>query len=202
VSFNIHTRSLVRLCRVAALSCVAVLAGGGVASASCPSQVVSTPFAQWGDGSDYFLVPGGSFEGTADTVGWEESNASLTAGNEPFNVGGSGDSQSLVIDGGGSATSPEFCVDKSMSALRFFAQQTAGGSDLRVEALVQTPRGVHEVDVADLADGSMPSWAPTAPIAGDTSTLQDFIVVAFRFEVPADGSWQIDDVYVDPYRSG
>jgi hypothetical protein len=199
---DIHSRVLVRLCRIAALSCAAVLAGGGVASAACPDQPVSTPFAQWGDGHDYFLIPGGSFEGTSDEVGWDLSGATLTAGNEPFNVGGSGDSQSLVVDSGGSATSPSFCVDSTMSDLRFFAQQTAGGSDLQIDALVQTPSGVREVRVGDLADGSTPSWAPTDPIDGNTAALRNSIVVALRFEVPADGSWQIDDVYVDPYRSG
>jgi hypothetical protein len=190
--------------RIAGLACLGVLASTGVAFASCPGQSVSTPFTQWGDTNSYFLVPGGSFEGTPDQVGWSLSGASLTPGNEPFYVDGSGDSQSLTISAGGSATSPYFCVDNTMSDLRFFAQEATAGSDLEVQALVQTDNGVQTVPVEDLADGSMPSWAPTQPV-GDTGALPDgdTLMVALEFSVPQSaGSWQIDDVYVDPYRSG
>ncbi len=200
--FIVYPRLLRAARRVAALTCLAVFAGGGVALASCPSQPVSTPFSQWGDSGNYFLLPGGSFEGTADQVGWDLVNAQLTSGTEPFNVNGTSDSQSLVINGGGTATSPYFCVDSSMSPLRFFAQQVSGGSDLEIEALVQTSRGVQTVPVAALADGSMSTWGPTQPIDGDTASITDSVMVALRFEVPTGGSWQIDDIYVDPYRSG
>jgi hypothetical protein len=174
-------------------------------SASCPIPPLSTPFAQWGDANSYYLAPGGSFEGTADHVGWTLSGATLTSGNEPFFVNGSGDSQSLTIAGGGTATSPYFCVDNTMASLRFFAKQAAVGSDLQVQALVQMGGGVQTVSVGDLADGSMPSWAPTQPIVGDTSGLPDgqMLNVALRFSVPASAaSWQVDDLFVDPYRSG
>ncbi len=190
--------------RIAALTCVVVFASTGVAFASCPSQPVTTPFTQWGDSSSYFLVPGGSFEGTPDQVGWTLSGASLTPGNEPFYVDASGDSQSLTIAAGGSATSPYFCVDNTMSNLRFFAQEATAGSDLQVQVLVQTPNGVQTYPIADLADGSISSWAPTNPI-GDAGNLPDGETwsVALEFSVPQSaGSWQIDDVYLDPYRSG
>jgi hypothetical protein len=200
----IHSRVRRAVVAIAALTCFGVFATTGVALASCPSQPVSSPFAQWGDSNDYFLVPGGSFEGTADQVGWSLTNASLTAGNEPFNVNGADDAQSLTINSGGTAISPYFCVDDSMSSLRFFAQEAAAGSDLRVRVLVQTPNGVSVVPVADLADGSMPSWAPTDSLGnGATLPSGSSLMVALRFRVPASsGSWQIDDIYVDPYRSG
>jgi len=204
LSSLIHLRVRALTCRVAALTCLCVLASAGVAFADCPAQSTSTPFSQWGDTNSYFLVPGGNFEGTPDQVGWTLSGASLTPGNEPFYVDGSGDSQSLTISAGGTATSPYFCVDNTMSDLRFFAQETTGGSDLLVQALVQTPNGVQTVPVEDLADGSMPSWAPTQPV-GDTGQLPDgdTVMVALQFSVPQSaGSWQLDDVYVDPYRSG
>ena len=191
--------------RVAALAFVGVLAVPGIALASCPTQPVSNPFSQWGDNNNYFLVPGGSFEGTADQVGWTLSGASLTQGNEPFYVDSSSDSQSLTISGGGSAISPFFCVDNTMGSFRFFAQQIEAGGGLHVYALVQTANGVQTVPVARLLDGSMPSWAPTQPITGDTENLSDdqTLQVALEFSVRAwSASWQIDDVYVDPYRSG
>jgi hypothetical protein len=196
---------------IAALAVLGSLAvpGGAFASnsllATCQTPPVSTPFSQWGDNNDYFLAPGGSFEGTADQVDWTLSNATLTSGNEPFLVNDSGDSQSLTIAGGGSATSPYFCVDNTMSSLRFFAQQVSAGGGLRVQALVQTSGGVTTEPLARLFDGSMPAWAPTDPIATDFSGLADgqTLTVALRFAVrSSSASWQIDDVHVDPYRSG
>lgn len=207
----IRPRLRIALAGTAALAAMAVFAAPGTAFASnsilasCPAQTLSTPFTQWGDTNSYYLVPGGSFEGTADQVGWTLSGASLTAGNEPFYVNSSSDSQSLTIDGGGSATSPYFCVDNTMSSLRFFAQEVTAGGDLQVQALVQTGSGVQSVSLADLADGSMPSWAPTQPIVGDTSGLPDGqeLQVALQFTVPSSSAaWQIDDVFVDPWRSG
>jgi len=92
-----------------------------------------------------------------------------------------------------------------MSSLRFFAQQAGGGTNLRVKALVQNADGsVTAVPVADLADGSMPAWAPTDPLGGSGHLpAGTSVMVALRFRAPvSSGSWQIDDIYVDPYRSG
>jgi uncharacterized membrane protein len=205
LSTFVRSRLRVTAVRIAALACLGLFVAPGVALASCPAPPVSTPFSQWGDTNSYFQIPGGSFEGTADQLGWTLSGASLTSGNESFFVNGSDDSQSLTIAGGGSATSPFFCVDNTMTSLRFFAQQVSAGAGLRVQALVQTSDGVKAVPVAHLLDGSTPAWAPTDPIAGDTSGLSDdqSLMVALQFTVRSSAaSWQIDDVYVDPYRSG
>jgi hypothetical protein len=201
----IHPRVRTSLGLVLGVTCGVFFAGAGAASASCSPQTLSSPFSQWGDTNSYFLVPGGSFEGTADQVGWTLDDATLTAGNEPFNVDDPSDDQSLTIDAGGSATSPYFCVDNTMSDLRMFAQQVSSGSDLQVRALVQTSDGVTAIPLAGLADGSMPDWAPTQPITGDTAGIPDgaSVMAALQFSVPgSDGAWELDDVYVDPWRSG
>lgn len=201
----IHPRVRRSLRRILAVGCGVFFAGTGAALASCPPQPLSTPFSQWGDANSYFLIPGGAFEGTPDQVGWSLSNASLTPGNEPFQVGGSSDQQSLTINAGGSATSPYFCVDNTMTDLRLFVQQVTTGSDLQVQALVQTRDGVRTMPVAHLADGSAPAWAPTDPIAGDTAAIPNgySVMVALQFVVPeSSGTWQLDDIYVDPWRSG
>jgi hypothetical protein len=206
LSSLVRPRVRVAIGRIAALAFLGLFAIPAAAFASCPASPVTTPFAQWGDSNNYFLLSGGSFEGTADQVGWTLSNASLTSGNEPFYVNDGGDTQSLTIDGGGFATSPFFCVDNTMTSLRFFAQQASAGAGLRVRALVQSADGgVNSVPIARLTDGSMSSWAPTDVIPGDTSGLSDdqTLMVALQFTVrPSAASWQIDDLYVDPYRSG
>jgi hypothetical protein len=200
----IHPRIRKAVGRVAALTCVAVFASTGAAFASCQTQSVSTPFAQFGDTSSYFLVPGGSFEGTAGQVGWSLSNAALTAGNEPFHVAGASDDQSLTINGGGSATSPTFCVDSTMPDLRFFAREVTPGSELQVQAVFQL--GHHQVawPLAMLKDGSMPAWGPVRQIGLHVGMLPGFvhIPIQLRLVVPGGGGWQVDDVYVDPFRLG
>jgi hypothetical protein len=205
LSMLIQRRVRKAVCRVITLTGCVVFGVTGVAFASCPAPDVSTPFSQWGDTNSYFLLPGGTFEGTADDVGWTLDNASLTPGNEPFNITSPSDSQSLTIDGGGSATSPFFCVDNTMSAMRFFAQQTVPGSELKIDALIQRSWGIKTISIAALTDGSITSWAPTDPITGGASSIpaNQTLMVALRFTVPSPGSsWQIDDVYIDPWRSG
>ena len=200
----IHPRVRKAAGRIAAMTCVAVFASTGAAFAACRPQQASTPFAHWGDTNNYFLVPGGSFEGSADQVGWSLTNASLTAGNEPFHVGGYADNQSLTIDSSGSGISPSFCEDNTMPYLRFFARQTAPGSDLIVEAV--SGLGGHQVasSLAVLRDKSMSSWGPVHHIGLQVRLPgMSRLPVTLRFVVPGGaGSWQIDDVYVDPFRLG
>ena len=212
MSSLVHTRLRVAVSRAAVLAVLGLFAAPGAAFASCPPPPVSTPFSQWGDTNSYFPLPGGSFEGTADQVGWSLSGASLTPGNERFFVNDSGDGQSLSIAGGGSATSPFFCVDNTMGSMRFFAQQQASGGDLRVQALVRTSRGVKTVPVGgcrrrlnvlrrlNVRPGRRRSRSPaTAPVCQTVG--RSWWRCSSRCPTRK-ASWQIDDIYVDPYRSG
>jgi hypothetical protein len=204
VPLVIHPRVRKTIGRIAALTCAAVFVSSGAAfAAQCPTQSAKQKFSKWGDSSDYFLVPGGSFEGTPDQVGWTLSGTTLTAGNEPWHISSTTDDQSLMIGGGGSATSPAFCVDSTMPRVRFFVRQTAPGSDLKIQGVVQTSRGSLSMTLADLPDGSVSSWAPVQITVATSRIPRGFSVdAAMRFVVPSSGSWQIDDVYVDPYRAG
>src|SRR5436305_7253622 len=98
---------------VASLGAVAVPAANAgvlVASApSCATEHLSQPFAGFGDSASYTPVPGGSFEsGSAD---WTLSGgAKVVTGNETYKVGGAGDSRSLSLPAGATATSPAICV--------------------------------------------------------------------------------------------
>lgn len=195
----IHPRVRKFAARVAALTCLAIFGGAGAAFAACPAQPVSTPFSHWGDDNLYFAVPGGTFQGTTDQLGWSLDNAGLTAGGP----GGPGD-QSLAIDAGGSATSSWFCVDNTMPSFRFFAKQLAPGSDLVVQGVVRLWGTTRTFTVADIPDGALTSWGLVEPIKVDTARLPAGVTlpVEVRFVVPGNGSWAIDDIYVDPYRLG
>jgi hypothetical protein len=148
------------------------------------------------------LVPQGSFE--SGTTGWTLKYASVVSGNEPFYVSSSKDSHSLSIAAGGYASSATACVDISKPILRFFTRSSGGSqTSLKVEVLYEDWAGkVHSASVASVAPGP---WAPTAKMQVTVSLLpllsNNRSPVQFRFTPIGSAGWQIDDVYVDPYRS-
>ena len=207
----IHPRVRKTIGRVAAMTCVAAFATTGTALACAPSPNVSPVFQQFGDTSSYFLAPGGSFNGPG-TGGWSLNNATLTPGGDPFNIGGPG-SQTLTISANGSAQSPSFCVDSTMPSFRFVTNEVAPGSDIRVDALYHVggpgsgpgvPNGNTTVTLTDIADGAYGStWAPVQPILFKALPAGTSASVSLKFSVPqSSGAWQIDDVFIDPYRMG
>ncbi len=179
---------------------VAVVALAPAARAACPAVPLSQPFKPWYDLAEYTLVPEGSFEGS--TNGWALSEARVVFGNEPFYVNSSRDVRSLEISAGGSATSPAVCTTALEPVLRFFAR-SSGSGELRIDAVFEGRLSgeFHYVQVGLIPP--MPVWGPTpqvAVVANLRPALPDEeLLVAFRL-TPLDGSsWQVDDVYLDPY---
>jgi hypothetical protein len=189
----------------AAAAALALFGGAGsAAAAACPAQPTTTPFAQWGDTSSYYLLQGGNFESA--TSGWSLSGAQIVAGSEPFDVTGQPASSSLRVSSGGSATSPVFCLDHTMPYFRFFAREAARGSDLKVSLVIVSSSVKQSTDaVADLADGSAGSWTPTARLSLANKLpvpTSGWVTAKLRFQARGRaGNWRIDDVYVDPYRT-
>jgi hypothetical protein len=166
----------------------------------CEGQATVQPFTPWLDPLNYVLLTNGSLE---STTGWTlTGGAKLVSGNEPWHVNSAGDSHSLSLPSGSSATAPPFCVTLLHPDLRFFAVNSGSAlSALEVDATttilglkVTTPVGV-------LLAGGI--WQPTLPLPfldGLLSLPQG--TVQFRFTPLGVGSgWQIDDIYVDPFKS-
>jgi hypothetical protein len=157
-------------------------------------------FSTFGDTANYALVPGGNFEGS--TAGWSLNGASVAQGNEPWQVGGASDSQSLNIPAGGSATSPVVCISSLFPKWRFFANAPQGGT-LHIYAQYTTSWGLSgQVWVANLYGSNYSSWQPTNALplgsvlpAGTTANVR----FVFTTDSWGGSAWNIDDVYVDPY---
>jgi hypothetical protein len=174
---------------------------------SCDDGPITQPFRQFGDSANYKLLQGGSFE--AGTAAWQLSGgAKIVSGNESYKVGGATHSQSLSLPSGGAAVSPFTCVGLGEPTLRLFAKRNSAllglVSTLNVQIQVKTSLGLSlwlPVLPGDLGGSS---WHPTAqmPLIANILPLSasDKTPVRFRFS-PLLGSWQIDDVYVDPYRT-
>jgi hypothetical protein len=196
---------LAAIAAIAATGALASPASAGILTASassCDDGALTQPFQAWGDRANYKLVGDGAFEPTA--TGWSlRGGARVVSGNEPWKVHGAGDSRSLVLPAGSSATTPAVCVGLAEPTLRFFAKKNRGLlSTLAVSVWVKTSLGL-EVPLpigVVLGNGS---WKPTQRMLIVANLLPllpgDRTPVAFTF-TPLLGEWQIDDVYVDPFR--
>jgi hypothetical protein len=188
----------------------AAAASGDEAVAPCSSHTFTRPFTPWLDIFSYTLAPGGNFE--AGGASWDlRGGASVVNGNEPYRVGGSGDSRALRLPGGASATSPKMCVNLLYPTMRFFAKGDAGlitgllTSRLKVEVVYTDLFGVERTApvIAVALNGT--GWEPSlpAPLLVNIGTILSHdgtADVAFRFTAVG-GSWSVDDVYVDPFRA-
>jgi hypothetical protein len=176
-------------------------AGVLVSSATdCATETLEQPFLRWADAASYSLAPGGNFE--AGAAGWAlRGGANVGAGNEPYNVHAAGESSSLALPAGGSATSPALCVGLDHPTLRLFTRGGSLLSALRVEVLFETSVGA--VVAAPVGVVTAGPWAPTLalPVVANLLPLlpNQRTAVAFRFTALG-GDWRIDDVYVDPWN--
>jgi hypothetical protein len=207
---NFSTRSAAALAAVTAMFVAVPVAFADVSSDD--SGLVGTQmaigcgyggtsvFAPWGDRHDYALLSGGDFENGAD--GWAlDGGAAVADGNEPFQVGGPADHQSLALPAGSSATSPTFCVSRREDTVRFFVRTDSGRkARLKVEALyTDVTRGKDSDRIVKLhADAT---WDATDRLSVDLPQARgrlDTANVALRFTPLDDNGFQVDDVYIDP----
>ena len=202
-------RLLAVACVVAGAAALPSTASAGLlvdAAPSCEEQTLSRPFTPWLDLAQYTPAPNGGFE--AGASGWALDDAQVVPGNEPFDIAGDGGTRSLHIAAGGSATSSAICVGIEHPSIRFMAKRTTGGlagllSSLRVEIIYENNLGLLETLPIGLVLGST-SWAPTSPFLMVANLLPllsgEMTPVAFRFTPQGPSAWQVDGVFVDPWR--
>jgi hypothetical protein len=198
----------VALCALApAAPANASLLGGVLPGLVSPSDTPATcdtsasqPFARWGDSRHYVLVPGGSFETGA--TGWNLSGgAKVVSGNEPFYVHSSSDRHSLYMPAGSSATTPPMCFGMGDWTMRYFS---VGTGTVRVKIVVKSLLGVLSVlDGGSVSTGS--TWKPSGDVRMLLTNVTGLLAtdsISLRF-VPANTTGlRMDDVYLDPWKSG
>jgi hypothetical protein len=196
-----------------AATAMAMAAMGGTASAgvlaptaaNCATTTASKVFSPWLDGANYSLAPGGDAEGA--TTGWTfAGGARVVSGNEPWKVAGRDDAKTFSIPSGGSMTSAPVCVGLDNPTIRFFARRTGGTllSTLAVSVRFQTVAGLTATLPIGVVPGLSSSWSPSLPMTVIANLLpllpNDKTAVQFKFTPLLGGSWQVDDLYVDPMR--
>jgi len=203
MSFRLHRTVLAAAVATAALAVGAPAANAGLLVASAPDctpKPTSKPFAPWGDQGDYTLAPGGSFE--PGQAAWQLSGASVVSGNEPWKVNGAGDSRSLRLPPGATATSPVMCVGLEHPTLRLFARNNrALLSTMTVEVIFETSLGLKAAAPVGvlLPNGQ---WKPSPRFLVVANLLPllpgNYTPVQFRVRSVGLGTWWVDDFYVDP----
>lgn len=175
-------RPLAALCAAAALLVVPASASADIGLSDCDNPASSQPFAPWLDYTNYFLAPDGSFDDGGS--GWALDGASANG--------------TLSLGSGDSATSPSVCVGLEHPTFRFYVRRASvGAAPLRVSVVLDDGTAI-PVGVVSASS----SWQPS-PILIVGANLLPLVTgglstdVSFRFSTSA-GSYQVDDVYVDP----
>jgi hypothetical protein len=195
---------------VAVLACafVSVLAVGTAtagAATGCPTRALTSPFAHWGDTGKYFALDNNGFEN--GSTSWTlAGGAKVVSGNESSHLNSPSDSHSLRLPTGASAQSAAACFDVSAQTVRLMVKgPTSSGAQLKVDAYVLTHTSsgdnIRTVSTQIINPGS--SWNPSAAVTfalGQSQMLAATATVQFTFTALG-GTWQIDDVYVDPFVS-
>jgi hypothetical protein len=192
---------------IAMLGAVAPSAHAGLLSlttGACGLQETE-PFAQFGDTNAYVQTPGGTFE--PGSASWTLSQgAKVVLGNESYHAAGPG-ALSLSLPAGSSASSPPACTGLDHPSARLFVRNTgSSASRLNVTATYRILLGLPVTISLGQLTGSW-AWEPSTPLkmglldnlAGSLTLSQS--TISFKF-TPADntGNWQIDDLYLDPFR--
>lgn len=187
------------------LVCSAGLVSASAAQAACVQQTTTKAYASFGDRADYVLAPGGSFE--SGTASWSLTGASIATGTAPLPAGRSTDRGSLALSAKGKAISPPFCVGIEHPNFRMQARKTSGtwASLLVKLRWIESTGKVNETTVGSFDGSKFTAWAPTPsvmlaqalPMWNSSQSVTAQIVLDPE---DAGGNWQIDNVYVDPYR--
>ena len=173
------------------------------AFASCSYPTAQQSYSQWHDSAFYVSPSNGGLE-SGDT-GWGLSGASVVSGNESYYLDDSSDSHSLRIPDGASATSPSFCVAQGYPTFRFMVRNTGSAlAPLRVDVLYTDSQGKRVRMTAGYVWAgshwdsprklSVALGSTGAMTAGSANIRIQFVPVG------SGGSFQIDDLLVDPWR--
>ena len=198
-----------------ALAVFALLAGSASRADAADGSLLGCgyaaerPFLRFLDPLPYTLAPDGGFE--AGAAGWQLSGgARVASGNEPWYVTGGG-TRSLVLPSGSSATSPAMCMGLVLPVVRFFSTGGSLLSYMQVDALYTDVSGRRRS--VTLLPVGLPSggWIPNLPLlqlsgAINALTLNGLTTdISLRFTprggLFGSGTWKIDDVYVDPWKT-
>ena len=173
---------------------------------TCTAPELSNALAGFKDRRSYFLAPEADFH-DASLPGWELSGgAAVTGDPSGADVIGDGQTSSLSLPPGSSATSPEMCVDLDYPTFRFFATQLAADTDsaLAVDVIYPALSRNNVRQAKRLRLKAKDGWKLSDDVQLEPQRLgkqSGWRRVALRFRNLSGkkpGTFKIDDILVDP----
>jgi hypothetical protein len=170
---------------------------GGSLLPSCGAK--SYPFQRWADPDAYCAFPNLGFE--SGSTSWRlAGNASVVSANEPWHVSGTG-THALQLGPGASAVSSSLPINLLDPWVRLFAHSSAANGPLRVQVLFHGLTGnlTGVLNVGSLTPGGFSTWQPTQRVL--SSLALPLLTTSAQVQVTSaatSGTWQVDDVYLDP----
>jgi len=182
---------------VAAGVAAIVAVPGGKAALACSGSL--QPFAQFGDNNDYFAFSNNGFE--SGVTGWKLANSFVSGGNEPWAVNGGG-SSSLTIGPGGSASGPKVCAALNAPGWRMFAKSNGANGPLQAQVvfygLLGNVTGI--LNVTSFSPSGYGTWQPSGNVPSALALpLLTYSAQLRLTSTATSGTWQVDDVFVDPF---
>ena len=164
----------------------------------CQAPLFSQPFSGLKDNRDYVLAPGGNFSDPSG-AGWQFfGGAQIVTDTAPDGTTGG----SLYMPSGSTAVSPVMCVDMSYPTARLWAQTLGGDGDVKFSvSYAGTKTELRPQDVGHV-HGDHGRWK----LSGDVHIKPELAgkdagwrKVAFVLNAGGKtGTFEIDDIYVDP----
>jgi hypothetical protein len=167
-----------------------------------PQPTLAQSFSTWSDFNLYTPVPNAGVENGA--AGWTFMGAAkVVADNEPWKIGGAADGYSLALPANSLAVTAPLCIDETYPHFRLFARNAGSlKGALKIEVLYFDAKGnITNTKPVDYTSATN-TWQPTGMVGINVFTSKTTVAaapVAFRFTTGKDASFQIDDVYVDPW---
>ena len=200
-------RALCGVAIIAALALSSTAKAGllGTGSGSYCDPTATRAFATFGDNAFYARLLNNGFE--SGSLGWTLSGgAKVVSENEPFNLSGSrSDHSSLLLPAGSSAYSGTVCFALGDWHMRFVMRNVGSTrGTLRVQVVVPSLLGglLTILDAGTVSSGG--TWTPSPRLELLLSNVTNLLgtkAVAFRFTPVGSGAaYQIDDVYLDPWK--
>ena len=159
----------------------------------------SYPFQPWSDPDAYCAFPNLGFE--SGTTGWTLSGkASIASANEPGHVSGAG-THALQLGPGATAVSSRLPINLLDPWVRTFARSVGANGSLRVQVVFRGLLGnvTGLLNVGTLSAGSYSSWQPTQRVL--SALALPLLTTSAQVQLTStatSGTWQVDDVYLDP----
>ena len=195
-----NTKTLRRIAGLAALAAAIATAVGtttaGATSSSCPARTMKTAFSSFGDTSQYFLAPNGGFE--SGTSGWTVGGgAAVVAGNETSYLNSKSDARSIKLPANGWVQTGQICTNPNDQTIRLMVKGVSG--QLKVDATI-------------LSGGNIRTWSSQVDANGSSGWRASQIIqfalgnqylgattIQLKFTALST-TWQIDDLYIDPFK--